>query len=212
MGDDYVPPEFERDAFNCPHCDAYAHQNWQRVTWATHPGYKNPYEGRISKCSRCQEYALWVEELIVYPPNTPAPLPNDDMPEEVKKEYEEARRVVAHSPKAAAAILRLAMEKLTQDLTGKEDEDLYSLIGELLEEGRIDGRIQKALDSVRVTGNDYVHAGEIYDDDDVETALRLFDLVNVIVEMTLTRERLIEETYSEIPENKKQGIRNRDGE
>ena len=24
----YIAPEFEKDAFNCPFCDAYAQQNW----------------------------------------------------------------------------------------------------------------------------------------------------------------------------------------
>ncbi|SDJ57754.1 protein of unknown function [Halovenus aranensis] len=133
------------------------------------------------------------------------------MPDGVREDFSEARQIVDDSPKAAAALLRLAMEKLVQDLTGDEDQSLYSGIGELVDEGRIDERIQKALDSVRVTGNDYVHAGEIYNPDDRDTALRLFELVNVIVELTITREKMIEEAYDEIPENKMDGIKQRDG-
>jgi hypothetical protein len=148
---------------------------------------------------------------MVFPPASSAPKPNDDMPEEVKKDFNEARQIVDDSPKAAAALLRLAMEKLTQNLTGNEEDSLFHNIGELVENGRIDGRIQQALDAVRVTGNDYVHAGEIYSPDDRETALRLFELVNVIVELTITREKMIEDAYSEIPENKLDGIEQRDG-
>ncbi|WP_208644655.1 DUF4145 domain-containing protein [Haloarcula quadrata] len=133
------------------------------------------------------------------------------MPDEVCEDFNEARQIVDDSPKASAALLRLAMEKLVQDLTGNEDQSLYNGIGELVEEGRIDERIQKALDAVRVTGNDYVHAGEIYSPDDRETALRLFELVNVIVELTITREKMIEEAYSEIPGSKMDGIEQRDG-
>lgn len=31
MKDDYVAPEFDVDAFNCPHCAAYAHQEWSHI-------------------------------------------------------------------------------------------------------------------------------------------------------------------------------------
>jgi hypothetical protein len=148
---------------------------------------------------------------MIFPPASSAPVPSDDMPKEVREDFNEARQIVDDSPKAAAALLRLAMEKLVQDLTGNEDQSLYNGIGELVKEGRIDERIQKALDAVRVTGNDYVHAGEIYSPDDRETALRLFELVNVIVELTITREKMIEEAYNEIPENKMNGIEQRDG-
>lgn len=148
---------------------------------------------------------------MIYPQASSAPKPTNDMPDEVREDFSEARQIVDDSPKAAAALLRLAMEKLVQDLTENEDQSLYAGIGELVDEGRIDERIQKALDSVRVTGNDYVHAGEIYRPDDRETALRLFELVNVIVELTITREKMIEEAYGEIPENKMDGIEQRDG-
>lgn len=207
----YVPPSVGAKAFHCPHCEAFAHQEWQKIKWTAFQSTKNPYQARINKCQMCSEYGIWVNGDQVYPPNSPAPLPNDDMPEAVEQEYHEARKVVGDSPKAAAAILRLAMEKLTQQLTDEQDQSLYQNIGDLLEEGRIDSRMQEALDSVRVAGNDYVHAGEIYEDDDAETAIRLFRLVNIIVEMTISRENLIEESYSEIPENKLNGIQQRDG-
>lgn len=214
MPEDYIPPTFEGEAFHCPHCGAYAHQKWQDLRWSKrgtgNTGWGQPYDGRLNKCQKCGEYGIWVNGQQVFPQDSLAPLPNEDMPDEVKKEYNEARRVVAESPKAAAAILRLAMEKLAEDLTGTKDQTLYQNIGDLLDEGRIDGRIQQALDSVRVIGNDYVHAGEIYHNDDAETALRLFKLVNAIVEMTISRDNLIKETYTEIPENKLEGIRQRD--
>lgn len=212
MPDKYVSPQVRQDAFHCPHCETFAHQKWEKIMarLAGTRGRGQVYDSQIGQCQRCGDYTIWVGEKMVFPGGTPAPQPNEDMPEDVKKDYEEARQVVNESPRSAAALLRLAMEKLTSDLTGNEDQSLYQNIGDLVDEGRIDERIQQALDSVRVTGNDMVHAGEIYNDDDRETALRLFDLVNVIVELTVSREKMIEEAYTEIPENKKQGIEQRD--
>jgi hypothetical protein len=133
------------------------------------------------------------------------------MPDDVKDDFNEARQVVNDSPRAAAALLRLAMERLAQQLTGEDNRTLHNMIGDLVEEGRIDERVQMALDSVRVTGNESVHPGELDMRDDRETALRLFELVNIIVELTIVREDLIEGAYDSIPENQMEGIENRDG-
>jgi len=211
--DDYVPPQVDGEAFHCPHCDTFAHQTWKtlRLPYGGRGTGNEILSGRIGNCSKCDDYHLWVDSDMIYPQASSAPKPTDDMPDEVHEDFNEARQIVDDSPKAAAALLRLAMEKLVQDLTENENQSLYAGIGELVDEGRIDERIQKALDSVRVTGNDYVHAGEIYSPDDRETALRLFELVNVIVELTITREKMIEEAYGEIPENKMDGIEQRDG-
>ncbi|MGB9956855.1 DUF4145 domain-containing protein [Haloferax prahovense] len=214
MPERYISPKVGKDGFHCPNCGVYAHQNWERLmsrNKSSGGGMSQILDGSIGTCTRCGEPTIWVDENMVYPTGDTAPLPHEDMPENVKTDFLEARKVVDDSPRSAAALLRLAMEKLTGDLIGNEDQTLFNNIGELVEKGRIDSRIQQALDSVRVTGNDMVHAGEIYEDDDRDTALRLFDLVNIIVRLTITEERLIEEAYSEIPENKMQGIENRDG-
>lgn len=209
----FTSPEAKKSEFHCPHCNVYSHQKWDNIRSRFGSNNRNSsqiLDGKIGYCQNCKKYTLWVGEDMIYPSASSAPIPSNDMPDEVANDFEEARQIVDDSPKAAAALLRLAMEKLTQDLIGDTDQSLYQNIGDLVEQGRIDKRVQKALDSVRVTGNDYVHAGEIYSPDDRETALRLFDLVNVIVELTISRERLIEEAYSEIPENKKKGIEQRD--
>ncbi|MBQ7074264.1 hypothetical protein IJM86_04305 [bacterium] len=53
---------------------------------------------------------------MIRPNVSPAPLPNEDMPSDVKEIYEEARQVSAFSPRAAAALLRVSLEKLTANL------------------------------------------------------------------------------------------------
>ncbi|WP_201721792.1 hypothetical protein [Polynucleobacter asymbioticus] len=49
---------------------------------------------------------------MVYPNRGNVPVANEDMPNDVKSGYEEAASIAALSPKAASALLRLAIQKL----------------------------------------------------------------------------------------------------
>lgn len=209
----YIPPSVGSESFHCPHCETYAHQNWKKLYWRhTTAGMTHILDGSIAECSHCEDYSIWVSEDMIYPEDSPAPLPAEDMPADVEEDFNEARQVVTDSPRAAAALLRLAMEKLAQRLTRKENRTLYNMIGDLVENDRIDERVQMALDSVRVTGNESVHPGELDMRDDRDTALRLFELVNIVVELTISREALIEGAYDDIPDGQREGIEDRDGE
>jgi len=50
---------------------------------------------------------------MIRPNVSNAPLPHEDMPDDVKEIYEEARQVSVFSQRAAAALLRVSLEKLT---------------------------------------------------------------------------------------------------
>jgi len=50
---------------------------------------------------------------MIHPRKLTAPIPHSDMPDDVKEIYEEARNISDISPRAAAALLRVALEKLT---------------------------------------------------------------------------------------------------
>ena len=161
----YVAPSFEADAFHCPHCEAFAHQKW---FFRTITGTVTSTEGKeccleglsASMCSRCDKYALWLDdERMIYPVASIAPLPAEDMPDDVKDDFMEARNIVNTSPRATVALLRLALQKPMVHLGErgeKIDDDIKSLVAKGLPE-----RIQKALDAVRVIGNNAVHPGEI---------------------------------------------------
>jgi len=205
--DEYSPPEFEKEGFHCPHCDTFAHQHWSQLYDGSNFA-KNP-EIHSSKCTRCNKRCYWINEEMIFPRQSVAPRPHEDMPDEVKEDYLEARNVVGSSPRAAAALLRLALEKLLNEL-GAEGGSIHAMIGDLVESGKIDERIQKALDSVRVIGNESVHPGELDMDDDEETALVLFELLNTVVRTTITEDRIISETYGRLPDPKKKGIDDRD--
>ena len=74
----------------------------------------------------------------------------------------------------------------------------------------MDPLVQKALDIVRVIGNEAVHPGSIDMKDDRETALNLFQLVNSIAEQMISNPQKIRSIYDKLPEEKRIGIENRD--
>ena len=94
---------------------------------------------------------------------------------------------------------------------GKEPKkSLNENIGILVKDG-MPSSIQKAMDSLRVIGNDAVHPGQIDFNDDKKTASNLFKLLNVVIENRITQVEEIESLYSEkVPDTKKAQIEERD--
>eukprot|EP01031_Cornospumella_fuschlensis_P049643 gene49643-60771_t len=81
--------------------------------------------------------------------------PNPDLPENVLSIYNEAANIVNSSPRGALALLRLAIQELCINL-GESGKDLNKDIGNLVSKGLLPD-VQKALDVVRVIGNNAVH-------------------------------------------------------
>jgi hypothetical protein len=216
MGSDYVPAKYLSDGFNCPRsgCGAFAHQEWfLRVDAIRHA---NGGESRrvggfnVSFCGRCREFALWEGERMVYPRASVVLPASEDMPREVKKYYDEARAIFYDSPRGAAALLRLAIQKLTIEL-GEDGKNLNKAIGSLVQKG-LPERVQKSLDVVRVIGNNAVHPGQIVIEDNPEVARSLFKITNLIVDNVITKSKEVEELYSNLPEEAKEQIAERDNQ
>ena len=202
----YTAAGFHVNAFNCPHCGAFAQQRWARVAigdiyWS---------ELYISECARCSERSIWLNGLMIAPPKTTAPRPNPDLPDEIKADYEEARMIAAASPRGACALLRLCIQTLCDHLDAK-GKSLNAQIGSLVEQG-LSVRVQQALDTVRVAGNNAVHPGELDLKDDTTTANSLFGLVNIIADIMITQPKDVEELYGDIvPSEQRDAIAKRDG-
>jgi len=212
MTSPYTPPEFTKDAFNCPHCSAYSSQLWHQI--GIHDPYKlNTSEywpiGSVCVCKRCGKIQCWINGKMYYPLSSVAPFPSEDMPENIKKDFDEARDIVNVSPRSSAALLRLALQKLMIHL-GEKGKDLNADIGNLVKNKGLSIKIQQALDSIRVIGNESVHPGEIDLRDDQETAISLFKILNIIVDAMITQPKLIDETYKKIPQTKIEQIICRD--
>ncbi len=90
---------------------------------------------------------------------------------------------------------------------GKDlNEDIASLVKKGLE---VD--VQQALDVVRVIGNNAVHPGVIELKDDRATALKLFELVNIIVERRISTPKRIAALFEGLPPGAHEQIAKRDG-
>jgi len=201
----YTSPYLNGKAFNCPHCKAYSKQRW-----ANHfHDNKEVQPLYTALCENCIQYSVWWYNVMLYPKTSSVEQPNSDLPYEIQELYKEAGQIVGQSPRAAAALLRLAIQQLCVHLGGK-GKKLNDDIATFVKNG-LPSKVQKMLDTVRVIGNNAVHPGEI-DADNEQTAQVLFRLVNLIAEKMISEPKAIDEVYSSLPEKEKENIAKRDGE
>lgn len=163
----------------------------------------------VSECYNCKKLTIWIYDRIVYPTTGEAPPANADLPEEIRRDYEEASSIVNLSPRGAAAIIRLCIQKLCKHL-GQPGENINADIGSLVAQG-LDVRIQRALDAVRVIGNNAVHPGAINLSDDRATAESLFRLLNLIAEKMISEPKHVDDVYALLPPGAVAAIEKRDG-
>ena len=162
----------------------------------------------LSRCHHCNKFAVWVHEQLIYPTPMSGPPPNSDLPPDALRDYEEAGRIVGQSPRGAAALLRLAIQKLCKFL-GEHGKDINEDIASLVKKG-LSPVVQKSLDAVRVIGNEAVHPGKLDLKDDTDTAMSLFQLVNIIVQQMISNPKHANEVYAQLPESKRKEIEKRD--
>ncbi|CAH1190327.1 hypothetical protein PAECIP111893_00277 [Paenibacillus plantiphilus] len=202
----FYPPKFNAEQFHCPRCKVYASQRW--FVALTNNG-QTITDTKASECAHCNRYSIWVNKLLLFPNETSAPVAHADMPKAIHEDYQEASAILKHSPRGAAALLRLAVQKLMVEL-GEEGKDINKDIGSLVKKG-LPEEVQQALDIVRVVGNESVHPGSFDIRDNQDTAIQLFELINFIVEERITRKKKINALYTQLPPKKLEGIEQRDG-
>ena len=169
-----------------------------------------PNDFSVATCSSCGDISLWVNREIVYPKQTAVAPPNEDMEQEIQNLYIEASTIVVDSPKGATAILRLALQLLLKQL-GKSGKNINNDIKELVAEG-LSSKIQKALDLLRVVGNNAVHPGQIDLEDGSDIARKLFYILNFIANEMISKPKELDLLYSDVvPEDTQQHIKDRDG-
>jgi hypothetical protein len=215
---EYVPPKQGETSFTCPHCGVLSQQDWGtgvHVTINTPEGHNFTATLEtitMARCANraCRRWTIWEDDRLVYPIASGAPLPNPDLPEDIRTDYEEARTIASLSPRGAAALLRLAIQKLCKHL-GEPGEKINDDIKSLVKKG-LSVQVQQALDVVRVTGNNAVHPGQIDMQDDPERAQVLFTVVNLIAERMISEPKRLAELFEQLPEDAKEAIARRDAD
>lgn len=213
-------PQFCEKKFHCPHCNVYAKQYWAHIKaeliWSDCPIHGNTTQFNekldndwsISKCEHCGNKIIWHQKSIIFPQTITVELPNEDLDEDIKKDYLEAAKIFTDSPRSSAALLRLALQKLCKQL-GEKGKNINDDIKNLVKKG-LSSKIQKSLDILRVTGNNAVHPGEINIEEDPQKVLKLFELLNFIAEKMISEPKEIENFYNELPTTAKEAIKERD--
>jgi endogenous inhibitor of DNA gyrase (YacG/DUF329 family) len=216
----HIAPKLGEKSFHCPHCGVMSEQTWSdnvNCSYNYLPAHKDNWENKsfflnktmIANCQHCEKFSIWIEEKMVYPLTGNVEMANADLPEDIKKDYNEAKNIVNISPRGAAALLRLAVQKLCIHL-GEKGKNINDDIESLVKKG-LPKTMQQALDSVRVVGNNAVHPGTIDLNDRIEIAYALFGFVNIICEVLISQPKKILEFYeNNIPEGIRIGIEKRD--
>ncbi|HGW3981560.1 DUF4145 domain-containing protein [Acinetobacter baumannii] len=212
-----VAPKIRLKSFHCPFCNVYSSMSWDIFK------QESEYILSFAQCLHCNESSIWRENadkssiyikkyhegMMVYPTSEINILPSEDMPSDVREDFNEARTIYYKSPRAAAALLRLALQKLCIHL-GQSGKNINTDIGNLVSEGIINRRIQKAADTVRIVGNNAVHPSEMDDQDIDKIAEKLFSLINMIVYSAITEPKEVDETFNKTPQGARDAIEKRD--
>lgn len=229
LGGKLIPPAIDQRAFNCPHCEVLAKQSWFEVylspiekdkcpkvqsaepkiagsgSFNNAPWVPNLF---ISQCFNCDRLSVWIGTRLSWPLRGQMPLPNADLSDDVRRDYLEAGAILDLSPRGAAAMLRLAVQKLCKEL-GQPGENINSDIAALVKTG-LPVLVQQSLDVVRVVGNNAVHPGLIDLRDDRATAEELFMLINLIAEIMISTPKHVQEAFDRLPERDRMAIERRD--
>jgi len=158
----------------------------------------------LGQCYNCKKISVWVHERLVFPPQGCGVLPHSDLPPEIVADFEEARRILELSPRGSAALLRLCVQKLCV-VIGEKGRNIDEDIGNLVKKG-LNPIIQKALDVVRVIGNEAVHPGVLDLRDDRATEAQLFEIINIIAEQMLGGPKKVQSMYDSLPIEKRNAI------
>ncbi|WP_409293529.1 DUF4145 domain-containing protein [Pseudomonas sp. KCJK9058] len=205
---DVVIPALGLEAFNCPKCGAFAHMKWSDLSFY---GTMNRTGLRSASCAKCSKESIWLVEAgrMILPSRGTAPLPVPDMPADVRKDYEEAADIFSRSPRAAAALLRLGLQKLCVHL-GEKGEKIDVDIRELARKNVLPQLLIKVADTVRITGNNAVHPGEMAAEDVDLVASKMFLMLNLIVSKGITEPKELAALYNMVPEGARTAAEEKD--
>lgn len=136
---------------------------------------------------------------------------NKDLNQRSKDLYNEAASIMNKSPRAAAALMRLALEVMLEENFSLTSGTINKRLGELYSDG-IPDEIDTALHFVRIAGNaaDHPDPGLISLDgkDGTRTVMTLFEVLNYIVEDQISRKKKLSGLAKFFTSDEQKGIDN----
>lgn len=138
-------------------------------------------------------YALYK----IYPPiaNPNIPQPNNDMPEGIKNLYNEAALIFDLSPRSAAVLLRLCVQRLLQACGYKGS--IHKMLKDAKEIGT-DMDLITMMDACREIGNYSAHEEPELSQEKIKNTRLLFKALNIIVRHYQTWEKDKKEVASQL--------------
>lgn len=162
-----IIPEFDKTAFNCPRCGAYANQEWYLANVidkvnAEFSGRTVPKgnidEFAFSKCVHCNCVSMWdrKKRSMVFPKANVRIFELTEIPKDLAEDYEEACLVIGDSPKASAALSRRCLQSILRE-QGFADKSLFNEIQKAIDSKQLPSHIAESLDALRNIGNFAAH-------------------------------------------------------
>lgn len=118
--------------------------------------------------------------------------PNEDLTNEQKQLFNEAKDIFDISPKAAGALLRCVIERILRDKF--QAKHSQSLLGTILNDANVKDElghdIIQLCETCKLIGNDASHSSlMIYEDESKQEVELLFELINAIAEELQSKPR-----------------------
>lgn len=162
-----VIPEFDKKAFSCPICGAFANQEWYLANAidkeeVEHRGVSINKGGidefAFSKCVYCNRVSIWnrKKRSMVFPRTNNRTFDLTEIPKDLAEDYQEACLIIGDSSKASAALSRRCLQSILRQ-QGFSDKSLFNEIQKAIDSGRLPSHIADSLDAVRNIGNFAAH-------------------------------------------------------
>jgi len=152
------------------------------------------------ECNSCSSVAaLAVADQELHPPSDHELI--DGLPEDIDRYYRDAfRSLKADAPNGAAATFRKVFNAVCihYEVTDIEDDDsFYDMIEALADADHITEHLRKSLLVMKDAGADGAHINE--NDPTIETAWRIKELVDAVLNATVVAEMNVEKAREEHP-------------
>jgi hypothetical protein len=132
----------------CPSCEKtiFIHANYSHKSNVSHLDAVNP-DIQIEDTA---------DDFSIYPSQTIVTLA-EEIPEIYREDFQQAKLIVALSPKASAALSRRILQNILREHYGIKENNLYGEIGKFLEREDLPSHISQVVDAIRNIGNFAAH-------------------------------------------------------